>query len=148
MRCLAFCGLLLALAAAAGAQPSPPGSPPGEPARVAAVDLTGDLGPFDAAALRELLRTRPNRRFLGIPGVTPGLWTYRLGESGILPAPVAEAAPATLLDPGESVLQLSAWDGADAPHTLPRDTAFSARLGTMDRAEAANAGVDDILSAL
>ena len=61
---------------------------------------------------------------------------------------VAEAAPAALLDPGESVLQLSAWDGADAPHTLPRDAAFSARLGTMDRAEAANAGVDDILSAL
>lgn len=61
---------------------------------------------------------------------------------------VADAAPAVLLDPGESVLQLSAWDGADAPHTLPRDTAFSARLGSMDRAEAANAGVDDILSAL
>ena len=61
---------------------------------------------------------------------------------------VADATPAALLDPGESVLQLSAWDGADAPHTLPRDHGFSGRLAAMDRAEAANAGVDGILSAL
>src|SRR5690606_312895 len=70
-------------------------------------------------------------------------------QQGLLRADADLAvAEATRVDPGASVLQLSAWDGAAAPPPLPRDTAFSARRGTMDRAEAANAGVDDILSAL
>ncbi len=77
------------------------GAPP-DPPRITSVRLTGDLGPFDEEILLELLRTRPNRRFLGIPGVTPGLWTYRLGTSGVLPRPIARAftrsgePPATL----------------------------------------------------
>lgn len=67
------------------------------------------------------------------------------GETGQVPA---DAAPAALVDPGESVLGLSAWDGVDAPRTLPRDAAFAGRLAGLDRAEAANAGVDGILSSL
>ena len=59
-----------------------------------------------------------------------------------------EATPAALVDPGEAVLGLSAWDGADAPRMLPRDAAFASQLGAMDRADAAHAGVDGILSAL
>jgi outer membrane translocation and assembly module TamA len=97
---LALCWLLLVLAAPAEAQPGPPD----EPVRVADVDLTGDLGPFDGEELHALLRTRPNRRFLGIPGVTPGLWTYRLGESGVLPqflsrAFVRSGEPPAVLEP-------------------------------------------------
>ena len=67
------------------------------------------------------------------------------GDAGVADA---AAAPAALVDPGESVLNLSAWAGVDAPHTLPRDAAFGARLAMMDRAEAASAGVDGILAAL
>ena len=67
------------------------------------------------------------------------------GDTG--PA-VADAPAAALVDPGESVLALSAWEGVDAPRTLGRDADFSARLAGMDRAEAANAGVDGILSSL
>ncbi|MDH7454613.1 hypothetical protein QF205_16265 [Luteimonas composti] len=65
-------------------------------------------------------------------------------------APAAADAPAAaaLVDPGESVLALSAWDGVDAPRTLGRDADFSGRLAGMDRAEAANAGVDGILASL
>jgi len=63
-------------------------------------------------------------------------------------AAVAEAAPAALVDPGEAVLGLAAWDGAEAPHALPRDAGLTARLAMMDRADAANAGVDAIVSAL
>ena len=100
VRPLVFGWLLLAFAAPAGAQVVLPD----EPLRVADVDLTGDLGPFDAEELRELLRTRPNRRFLGIPGITPGLWTYRLGTAGVLPGPIARAfarsgEPPAVLEP-------------------------------------------------
>lgn len=59
-----------------------------------------------------------------------------------------EAAPAALVDPGETMLNLSAWDGADAPRLLPRDDAFPAQLAQLDHAEAAGAGVDGILAAL
>jgi outer membrane protein insertion porin family len=74
---------LVALASLAGApraQPAPDSLAAG-PLRVEAVRLEGDLGFFDAEALRELLRVRPNRRFLGVPGLTPSLWVYRLGAS-------------------------------------------------------------------
>ncbi len=67
------------------------------------------------------------------------------GDAGLA---AVEAAPAALVDPGESVLGLSAWDGVDAPRALPRDAAFAASLAGLDRGEAANAGVDGILSAL
>ncbi|MDX1530830.1 MAG: BamA/TamA family outer membrane protein, partial [Rhodothermales bacterium] len=55
-------------------------TPTAEPPRVAAVGFDGDLGRFDRATLAELVRTRRNRRFLGVPGLTPGLWLYRAGE--------------------------------------------------------------------
>lgn len=68
--------LLLVVAPAAVAQ-----SGEGQtPHRVADVRLRGELAPFGRAELAELLRTRPNRRFLGLPGVTPGLWVYRAGS--------------------------------------------------------------------
>ena len=39
---------------------------------------------FSDEELSLRIRTGPNRRFLGIPGVTWWLWLYRLGESGSL----------------------------------------------------------------
>ena len=60
---------------------------------------------------------------------------------------VADAAPSTPVDPGEAVLNLSAWGDAGA-RALPRFEAFAGQLAQLDRAEAANAGVDGILSAL
>lgn len=60
---------------------------------------------------------------------------------------LADAAPADLVDAGETVLSLSAWDG-DGPRMLPRADGLASQLGGMDRAEAANAGVDGILAAL
>ncbi|WP_202841399.1 hypothetical protein [Luteimonas saliphila] len=59
-----------------------------------------------------------------------------------------EAAPAPLVDAGETVLNLSAWDDAGAARTLPRSDALTAQLSQMDRADAANAAVDHIFSAL
>ena len=49
--------------------------------RIAAVRLTGDKLPTLATdALREQLRVRGDRRFLGIPGITPARWLYLLAE--------------------------------------------------------------------
>ena len=59
-----------------------------------------------------------------------------------------EAAPAALVDPGEAVLNLSAWGEGDASRSLPRSDAFEGRLAALDRADAAGAGVDGILAAL
>ena len=59
-----------------------------------------------------------------------------------------EAAPAALVDPGEAVLNLSAWGEGDASRALPRSDAFEGRLAALDRADAAGAGVDSILAAL
>ncbi|NNF59674.1 MAG: BamA/TamA family outer membrane protein [Rhodothermaceae bacterium] len=51
--------------------------------RLVEVRLIGDRLPtLTRQELRDQLRTRPNRRFLGIPGVTPALWIYRLGGGG------------------------------------------------------------------
>lgn len=94
MRCLAF-GFLCSLFAAASVFAQPAESAldfdPGVPLRTASVRLIGDLGPFGEEDLRALLRTQPDRRFLGIPGVTPGLWIYQLGASGALGGAVSRA---------------------------------------------------------
>jgi len=50
---------------------------------VADVHFTGNEL-FTDATLQQLIRTAPNRRFLGIQGLTWWLWLYRVGESGIL----------------------------------------------------------------
>ncbi|TYT26754.1 hypothetical protein FZO89_11070 [Luteimonas viscosa] len=63
-------------------------------------------------------------------------------------APVPEAAPAPLVDSGETLLNLSAWGDAGAPRMLPRSDALASQLSQLDRAEAANTAVDGILSAL
>ncbi len=84
MRRLVLCLLgCLAAAAPAAAQ---------EPAlRVSSVRLAGALGPFEKDELLALLQTRRNRRFLGVPGVTPGLWLYQLGDTGALGGAVSRA---------------------------------------------------------
>lgn len=51
------------------------------PLRVAQVRFEGNRF-FPESTLASLVRTRPNRRFLGIPGLTWWLWVYRLGEGG------------------------------------------------------------------
>ncbi len=45
------------------------------------VSLKGDLK-FSKAALWQHVQTRPNRNFLGIPGMPIWLWMYSLGEAG------------------------------------------------------------------
>ena len=60
---------------------------------------------------------------------------------------IPEAAPQALVDPGEAVLNLSAWEGAGS-RSLPQSGGFSAQLAQLDRGDAANAGVDGILAAL
>ncbi|MEM1041436.1 MAG: BamA/TamA family outer membrane protein [Bacteroidota bacterium] len=77
MRRLAL-GLLWCLLAASSARAQT------DPLRVASVRLSGDLDPFDDEEVRALLRTQPNREFLGLPGVTPGLWIHQLGAAGTL----------------------------------------------------------------
>ncbi len=72
------------------------------PARLAEVRLIGDpLPTMTRDALREQLRTRANRAFLGLPGITPGLWIYRLGgEEGALARALRRAGePPALYDP-------------------------------------------------
>lgn len=60
------------------AQASPPDGP-----YLAEVRLLGDgLPGLTDEELEEQLRTRSNRRFLGIPGITPGRWIYDLGGDG------------------------------------------------------------------
>ena len=52
-------------------------------ARLVDVRLIGDRLPtLTSRELEEQLRTRSNRRFLGLPGITPALWVYRLGGEG------------------------------------------------------------------
>ena len=85
MRPLVLCLLWCLAAIPAAAQPDP------GPLRVSSVRLVGDLGPFEQEDLLALLQTRRNRRFLGVPGVTPGLWIYQLGEAGTLGGAVSRA---------------------------------------------------------
>jgi len=59
-----------------------------------------------------------------------------------------EAAPAALVDPGETVLNLSAWGEGDASRALPRSDAFEGRLAGLDRGDAAGESVDGILASL
>ncbi len=70
---------------------------------MASVRLEGDLGFFEDEALRELLRVRPNRRFLRVPGFTPSLWIYQLGQS--LGGPVGRAFVRSGEPPAELDLQ-------------------------------------------
>lgn len=58
-----------------------------------------------------------------------------------------EAAPAALVDSGESLLNHAAWPDGGL-RALPRQDGFAAQLAGLDRAEAANAAVDGILAAL
>ncbi|MDX1438817.1 MAG: BamA/TamA family outer membrane protein [Rubricoccaceae bacterium] len=51
-------------------------------ARLADVRIEGELEPFSKDELYLQLRTQHNRRFLGLRGVTPGVWLYNLGGEG------------------------------------------------------------------
>ena len=46
------------------------------------VSVEGNLAPFSQEELSAQIRTRANSRFLGITGVTPGVWFYNLGGDG------------------------------------------------------------------
>lgn len=70
---------------------------------VTRVDFIGN-STFSDEQLALHVRTRANRRFLGIPGFTWWLWLYRLGESGTLgrrggEALMASGEPPAVLDP-------------------------------------------------
>ncbi len=54
---------------------------PAVPPLVTQVRLTGDLH-FPIEVIQLQLRTRPNRRFLGIPGARLWLWLYNMGDGG------------------------------------------------------------------
>ncbi len=60
------------------AQTAPPA---GDSLYVGAVRFEGNVL-YDDATLALLVRTRANRRFLGVPGLTWWLWLYRAGTSG------------------------------------------------------------------
>ena len=107
--------------------------------------------PSHARAMSSIGSTPPG---LNTTGFDPAAGQVSLDEArqqGLLRADGAVAepgdAPAALLDPGEALLNLSAWDDA-GPRMLPRDEAFSARLAGLDHAEAANAAAEGILAAL
>ncbi len=71
------------------------------PPIVAAVHLSGDTF-FPEETLRLHIRTRANRRFLGLPGVNWWLWLYRFGDwigGGIGRALMATGEPPAYLDP-------------------------------------------------
>ncbi len=74
-----LCAAVLMLGApAARAQPVGLALPDTTP-RIAEVRLDGPHV-LPEATLRAALRTRPNRRFLGLPGATWWLWLYRTGQ--------------------------------------------------------------------
>jgi outer membrane protein insertion porin family len=97
-RALAFRGALALLLGLGAAQAALAQDPP----RVADIRFEGDLAPFSRTDLGELVRTRPNRRFLGLPGVTPSRWVYELGtERTALGRALQRAGePPALLDTG------------------------------------------------
>ncbi len=74
-----------------------------------------------------------------------------LRQPGLAPADggleLPEAAPASLVDPGEATLNLSAWGADEAGRSLPRASSQEGRLAQLDRADAVDAGVDNILAA-
>ncbi len=90
-------GLLLAASAHAQDQPEQAAGV----LRLADVEVRGELGPFERVELEELLRTRSDRRLLGIPGVTPGRWIYELGSerSAVGRALRRAGEPPALYDP-------------------------------------------------
>ncbi len=107
--------------------------------------------PSHARAMSSIGSTPPG---LNTTGLDPGAGQVSLDDArqqGLLRADGAVAeptdAPAPLLDPGEALLNRSAWDNAGT-RMLPRDEAFSARLAGLDHAEAANAAAEGILAAL
>lgn len=67
--------------------------------RLSDVQIEGDHAPFTKEQLFLQIRTEHNRRFLGLSGVSPGLWVYQLagdGEGGLARAlRRAGEAPAT-----------------------------------------------------
>lgn len=69
--------------------------------RVVAIEIVGEFDPFGRRELMELVRTRPNRRFLGVPGVTPSLWLHQLGtpRTAIGRALQRAGEPPALLEP-------------------------------------------------
>lgn len=103
---------------------------------VTRVDFVGNA-PFSDEALALHVRTRPNRRFLGIPGFTWWLWLYRLGASGAL----GERGGAALMASGEApaFLDASVLD-ADVERLRAfyrqegfRSAEVAVRLDTLDR---------------
>ena len=60
---------------------------------------------------------------------------------------VVEQARGPLADPGETVLQLQAWDGA-GQRLLPGEHALEQQLAGQPLASAADLGVDAVLDAL
>lgn len=83
-------GWLVALAAAPLGSAQPRSLPDSTALRLVEVRFSGERPLLSDEALRLQLRSVPNRRFFGVPGLTPGLWVYRLGAAG-LPAPITRA---------------------------------------------------------
>ena len=84
--------------------------PPGreERLRVSAVDFTGNRL-FSDFELGLRVRTRANRRFLGVPGLTWWLWTYRLGQSGKLGGRLSQV----LMQSGETFYRQEGFRSAE-----------------------------------
>lgn len=69
--------------------------------RIADIQIRGELAPFQRGELFEYLRAVPNRRFLGIPGLTPSLWLYQAGSPNTTLGRALQRAgePPSLYDP-------------------------------------------------
>ncbi len=77
------------------AQPAAPSdSTTAPPPLITNVSFEGN-NVFSDAALVLRTRTQPNRRFLGVPGLTWWLWLYRLGAGGTFGGRLGEALMAT-----------------------------------------------------
>lgn len=96
---LAVAAVLLPVLLASGTTWSAAAQDSGPPADSIAVPIVSEVSfvgneHFDADELLPRIRIQPNRRFLGIPGMTWWLWLYRLGESGKLGERISDAVMA------------------------------------------------------
>lgn len=80
---LFLCLLVWGIEPVRAQQPSEAAVHADDPPRVSRIRFSGDLY-FPRQQLLFRVRTRANRRLLGIPGATWWLWLYRAGESGAL----------------------------------------------------------------
>lgn len=92
---------------------------------------------FSDETLSLYVRTHPNRRFLGVPGMTWWLWMYRLGASGALgqrggEALMASGEPPAYVDPSVIAADVERLQLFYRQEGF-RDALVTVRIDTLDR---------------